>query len=39
MAGNTSNYEIKTQATALDFVMNIFTGIVTVNSRTVTMKK
>jgi hypothetical protein len=39
MAGGTKDYEIKTEASALDVIISIFTGIVTVNSRTVTVTK
>ena len=39
MAGAATDYEITTEHTALDFVINIFTGLVTVNSRTVTVRK
>ena len=39
MAAGATNYEIKTATTPLDFILNIFTGIVTVNSRTVTVTK
>lgn len=39
MAGSTQDYQIKTQTSPLDIIMNIFTGIVTVNSRTVTVTK
>lgn len=39
IAGNATNYEIKTEISGLDFIMNIFTGFVTVYSRTVTVTK
>jgi len=39
MAGGASNYTIKTQATFLDGVIGIFTGIVTVSCRTVEVSK
>src|SRR5437899_7818755 len=39
MAGSATNYEIDTAITPVDFLMNIFTGVVTVYSRTVTVKK
>ncbi len=39
MAGEAEDYEIKTEQSVLDFVINIFTGIVTVYSRTVTVTK
>jgi len=39
MAGDATDYEIKTEITVLDFIFNIFTSYVTVNSRTVTVKK
>ena len=39
MAGGATDYNIKTQQSFLDIVITIFTGIVTVNSRTVTVTK
>lgn len=39
MAGDAKNYEIKTQASATDVIINIFTQYVTVSSRTVTVTK
>ena len=39
MAGGTVDYTITTQTSALDVIMNIFTGYVTVSSRTVTVEK
>ena len=39
MAGGASDYDIKTERKAVDFIINIFTGIVSVYSRTVTVKK
>jgi predicted small secreted protein len=39
MAGGATDYTIMTQMSPLDFVMNIFTGMVTVYSRTVTVTK
>ncbi|MFQ5570801.1 MAG: Bor/Iss family lipoprotein [Rhodothermales bacterium] len=39
MTTGSSNYVIETQVTPLDFVINIFTGIVTVYSRSVTVTK
>jgi hypothetical protein len=39
MAAGASNYEIKTSFTPVDFIINIFTGVVTVGSRTVTVTK
>ena len=39
MAGEANNYEIRTEHTVLDFIINIFTGLVSVNSRTVTVTK
>ena len=39
MSAGAANYDIHTEVTVLDFVMNIFTSIVTVNSRTVTVRK
>ena len=37
MAGSANDYTIKTEASVLDVVLNIFTGWVTVYSRTVTV--
>lgn len=39
MAEGATNYTVKTQYTALDFVINIFTGIVSIQSMTVEVKK
>ena len=39
IAGDKKDYEIKTEQSAIDIVMNIFTSIVTVYSRTVTVTK
>ena len=39
MAGGESNYEIRTEHKALDFIINLFTGVVSVHSRTVTVTK
>jgi len=39
MAAEATDYEIMTQQSALDFIINIFTGWVTVYSRTVTVTK
>lgn len=39
MAGDAVNYTIQTEISVLDFIINIFTGIVTVNSRTVTVTR
>ena len=39
LAGGSVNYEIDTEQGFLDIVINIFTGIVTVNSRTVTVTR
>lgn len=39
MAGGANDYEIKTEHTALDIVISLFTGVVTVDSRTVTVRK
>ena len=39
MSGGAENYEIKTEQSALDIVMNIFTGLISVYSRTVTVTK
>ncbi len=39
LSGGATNYDIRTETTFLDFVINIFTGAVTINSRSVTVKK
>jgi hypothetical protein len=39
MAGGVKDYTVKSQHTVLDFVMNIFTGFVTVYSQTVEVRK
>lgn len=39
MAGQPTDYEITSSITTLDFIINIFTGYVTVMSRTVTVRK
>ena len=39
MSGGAENYEIKTEASALDIVMNFFTSLISVYSRTVTVTK
>ena len=39
MAGDAVDYEIKTEQSALDIILNMFTSAVTVYSRTVTVTK
>lgn len=39
MAGEATDYEIRTEQNAMDVVISIFTGIVSVHSRTVTVRK
>jgi flagellar basal body-associated protein FliL len=39
MAKGATNYTIRTETSVLDFIINCFTGIVTVNSRTVTVTR
>lgn len=39
MAGAATDYEITTEFNALDFIINVFTGVATINSRTVTVRK
>lgn len=39
MAAGATDYDIKTQTTFVDIVISIFTGAVSVNLRTVTVKK
>lgn len=37
MAGSATDYTIKTEQSALDVIINLFTSAITVNSRTVTV--
>jgi hypothetical protein len=39
MAAGATNYEVRTEHTAIDVIISIFTGIVTVAPRTVTVTK
>lgn len=39
MAGGATDYEIITQHTPIDIVINMFTGVISVNSRTVAVRK
>jgi hypothetical protein len=39
MAGGAANYEIKTEASPVDVIINIFTTYITVTSRTVTVTR
>lgn len=39
MAAGATDYQIKTEQSALDVVINIFTGMISVYSRTVTVTK
>ena len=39
MAGDATDYEITTQSTPLDIIINIFTGYISVSSRTVSVRK
>jgi len=39
MAEDATDYEIKTESSALDIIMNIFTMYISVNSRTVTVTR
>ena len=39
IAGDVTDYEIKTEQNALDIILNIFTSAITVYSRTVTVTK
>ena len=39
MAGDAANYEIVTEVTLIDAIINVFTGSVTVYSRSVTVAK
>jgi hypothetical protein len=39
MAEDATDYEIKTESSALDIIMNIFTMYITINSRTVTVTR
>ncbi len=39
MAGGSANYEIETTHTGLDWIINFFTGVVSITSRTVIVTK
>jgi hypothetical protein len=39
MAGNATNYQIRTEASPIDVIIGMVAGVVTVNSRTVTVTK
>ncbi len=39
MVGEVENYQVRTASEPIDIIINIFTGYVTVTSRTVTVKK
>ncbi|MFZ6665656.1 Bor/Iss family lipoprotein [Peijinzhouia sedimentorum] len=39
MASGAENYTVKSSITPLDFIINIFTGVITVYSQTVEVKK
>ena len=39
MAGTATDYEIMTQHTGLDVIINIFTSAISINSRTVIVRK
>jgi flagellar basal body-associated protein FliL len=39
MAGDAKDYEIKTEASPVDIILNIFTSYITITSRTVTVTK
>ena len=39
MAGDATDYEIRTENSALDIIMNIFTSYISVTSRTVTVTR
>jgi hypothetical protein len=39
LAGDAKDYDVRSQQTFLDIVINIFTGFVTINSQTVTVTK
>jgi predicted small secreted protein len=39
LAGGATDYKIQTQLTPLDIILNIFTGFVTIGSRTVEVTK
>jgi len=39
LAGDAQNYSIKSQITFLDYVINLFTGWVTINSQSVVVTK
>lgn len=39
MSNNASNYTVKSEITPVDFILNMFTSVVTVYSQTVTVTK
>lgn len=39
MAGEATDYEIRTEQTGIDIIISLFTGVVSVHSRTVTVRK
>jgi hypothetical protein len=39
MAGGASNYRVTSEITVVDFLLNIITGLVTIQSQTVTVQK
>ncbi len=39
LAGDAQDYSVRTQASVLDIIINIFTGFVTITSRTITVTK
>ena len=39
IAGEATDYEIRTEQKAIDIIMSLFTGVISVHSRTVTVQK
>lgn len=39
MAGEATDYEIRTEQKGIDIIISLFTGVVSVHSRTVTVRK
>ena len=39
MAGEATDYEIRTEQNAIDIIISAFTGVISVHSRTVTVRK
>jgi len=39
LAGEATDYDVQTQASVIDILLNIFTGLVTITSRTITVTR